>query len=394
MTHTMLAVLLTTCGQLPKRFEIQRLESEPLSSTIQSLTLDGSLTIADGTKQAAGTWYSLRREGVLNPELIRDAHVELTNGDRIRGTIVDADGDAVRFRLTLPGTEQIIRLPLSTIRVVWSVRRPASDPNWLQGARKRDVVQTRSGDLIHCVITSIDSGKNFMTYQVDGKDQRLDLSKIAAIGFNTELARVRKPKGPYYRLTLTNGSRISVLSITYSDKVWTAQTLLKQEIHITNDSLLSVDVEQGKAIWLADITPSKYQCQVQDGDSIPLAINRSATGKFLRLQTAGGEGTYDRGIGLQSECFATYSLAGKYRRFEAMAGLDARSGIRGDAILVVLVDGKEQALPSAGKLTLAGGPITLRVDLTRAKEVTIAIKKGNGGTVQDVVNLVEARLVP
>ena len=78
---------------------------------------------------------------------------------------------------------------------------------------------------------------------------------------------------------------------------------------------------------------------------------------------------------------------------EALVGLDARSGVRGDANLVVLVDGKEQGLPLAGKLTLAGGPIVLRVDLPQAKEVTIVIKRGHGGVVQDHVNLVGARLV-
>ena len=394
MTHAFFAVLLTTCGQMPEKFEVRRLEGESKSSALQSLTPDGSLTLASNEKHAAGTWYSLRREGISNPDVPRDPHVELTNGDRMRGTIVDADGDAVRFRLSMPGTEQFIRLPFSAIRVIWTVRRPASDPKWLHVARKRDVIQTRSGDQLLGAITSMDPDQNVVTFQVDGKDQRLDFTKLAAIGFNTDLARVRKPKGPYYRLALADGSRMSVLSITYDGKSWSAQSLFKEIVHIPNDQILAIDVEQGKTIWLADISPAKYQYQVQSADSIPLAVNRSVSGEFLRLRTSAGEGTFDRGIGLQSECSVTYSLGGKYHRFEALVGLDARSGVRGDAILVVLVDGKEQVLPSAGRLTLAGGLIAVRVDLTQGKELTIVIKPGNGGTIQDHVNLVEARLVP
>ena len=394
MIHSLLAVLWATCGQTPERFEIRRLDGEPRLSVIHGMSLDGTLTFAVGEKQAGGSWYSLRREGLPNPADPRAPHIELANGDRIRGTIVEADGDAVRLRLAMPRAEQIIRLPLSAIRAIWTIRRPASDPKWLQDARKRDVIQTRSGDRILGAITSIDPGKNVVTYQVQGKDQQLDLTKLAAIGFNTDLARVRNPKGPYYRLTLADGSRMSVLSIAYDGKVWSAQTPFKETVQIPGDQVLAIDVEQGKASWLTDVTPTKYQYQVQGTEPIPLAVNRCVTGEFLRLRTATGEGTFDRGIGLQSECSVTYSLGGKYRRFEALAGLDARSGVRGDAILVVLVDGKEQALLSGGKLTLAGGPIAVRVDLTQAKELTIAIKQGNGGTVQDHVNLVEARLVP
>jgi len=393
MTHTFLAVLLTTCSQIPERFEIRLLEGEPQWKVIQGLAIDGSLTLAADEKQEAGTWYSVRKEGVLSPDVIRDAHVELTNGDRIRGTIIDADGDAVRFRLALSETEQIIRLPFSAIRVIWTVRRPAFDPAWLQGKRKRDVIQTRSGDLILGAITGIDPAKNLLTHQIDGKDHRVEFTKIAAIGLNTGLARIRKPKGPYYRLTLADGSRMSALSITSDGKSWSAQTLFKEIVQIPGNQLLAIDVEQGKAIWLADITPAKYQHQIQGDDSISLAVNRCMSGDFLRLRTQTGEATFDRGIGLQSECSLVYSLNGKYRRFEALVGLDARSGVRGDAILVVLVDGKEQALPLSGKLTLAGGPIAVRVDLPQAKELTIVIKRGNGGIVQDHVNLVEARLV-
>jgi len=394
MTQTILAVLFATGAQTTDRFEIRRMDGEPQLSVIQGILVDGTLTFADGEKQAGGTWYTLRREGVPYPAEMRAPHAELANGDRIQGTIASADGDAVLFRLALPGVEQIIRLPLSAIRVIWTTRQPASDPKWLQGSRKRDVIQTRSGDQILGAITSIDPSKNLLAYQVEGKDQSLNFTKLAAIAFNTELARVRKPKGLYYRLTMANGSRMSVLSITYDGKEWTAETLFKEKIRVPGPQVIAIDVEQGKVSWLADVTPAKYQSRVEGTEPTPLAVNRCVTGDFLRLRSAAGEETFDRGIGLQSECSVTYSLAEKYRRFEALAGLDAKSGVRGDAILVVLVDGKEQTLPLAGKLTLASGSIVVRVDLTQAKELTIVVKQGNGGTVQDHVNLVEARLVP
>ena len=77
----------------------------------------------------------------------------------------------------------------------------------------------------------------------------------------------------------------------------------------------------------------------------------------MTLKTDAGESTFDRGVGLHAECTVTYALAGKYRRFETLAGLDARTGIQGNAQLVVLIDGKEQPLANGGRLTNRTAPI-------------------------------------
>jgi hypothetical protein len=60
----------------------------------------------------------------------------------------------------------------------------------------------------------------------------------------------------------------------------------------------------------------------------------------------------------------------------------------------VFVDGKEHPLPAGGRITSADGPIPVRVDVTGAKELTINVRRGTGGNVQDYVDLTEARLVP
>jgi hypothetical protein len=51
-------------------------------------------------------------------------------------------------------------------------------------------------------------------------------------------------------------------------------------------------------------------------------------------------------------------------------------------------------LPRAGRLTPAAEALPLSVDVTGAKELSIVIRRGKGGGVQDRVNLAEARLVP
>ena len=87
-------------------------------------------------------------------------------------------------------------------------------------------------------------------------------------------------------------------------------------------------------------------------------------------------------------------LDGRFRRFETLAGLDARTGTRGDALLAISVDGKEVELPGGGRLTNSGAPLPLKIDVSGAKELKIVVREGNGGIVQDQVNLADARLIP
>jgi hypothetical protein len=345
-------------------------------------------------KIAGADWYALRRATGLLPSWPRGSHVELLIGDRIAGKLQNADSDAVHWRLNFDGKEQVVRIPISSLRVAWLTRSPDVEPDWLGGPRKRDVFLTRSGGLVLGALADVDSAKSVLRYQVDGKDQQLDLGRVAAIAFNTELARLRRPKGPYYRATLADGSRLTVTQATFDGKSWSLQTPFKQQIRVPAADIISLDVEQGRVIWLSDLKPADYRYQSFDGEQVTWVPDRCVSGQPMRLKFKEGESTYDRGIGLHAECSLTYSLDGLYSRFEAIVGLDAISGVKGDATIKIVVDGKEIELPNKGKLTISSGPITLQVDVKKAKDLKIVIGSGEGGNIQDHVNLAESRLIP
>jgi len=396
MATATLALLLAATVPAGSDFEVRTLGGLPVTGAVQTLDADGSLVVGDQTV-GAGEWYSVRRANAALPPWPRAPHVELNTGDRVAGTSAGADGDALRLKLSVPGAkDQFVRFPLSAVRAVWLTTRPANgpDPDWLTAPRKRDLFLARNGDSAAGALTEIDPTGNAVHFQADGRDHRLDLSKLAAIAFNTDLARTRRPKGPYYRLTLVDGTRLKVQTATFDGRTWTATTLFKDEIQIPADQLVSVDVEQGQATYLSDLKPTKYQYHTFDGEQYTWVADGCVTGRSITIRGASGKSTFDRGLGLHADCIISYALRGKYRRFEALAGLDARSGARGNAALIVRVDGKEQGLPAGGRLTDAGGPVAVRIDVTGAKELTIEIGRGAGGHVRDHVNLAEARLVP
>jgi NPCBM/NEW2 domain len=384
---------MSICGDSTPEFEVRCIDGKARSGAVASLAADGSLAL-DGDKSiVAGEWYSLRRTDKPLPSWPRGPHAELTNGDRVVGSVVAADGDAIVFA-PAGAADQKLRFPLSALRDVWNSRPDDREPAWLSAPRRRDVILSRNGDLASGALTAIDRASNRIRFQVEGKDQELDLSKVAAIGFNTDLARVRRLKGPYYRLTLADGTRLSASTLALDGKLWKATTLFNDNLSMPADQIVSIDVEQGKAVSLSQLKPTTFQHQSMDGETVAWAANRCVSGAALRLKTALGESTFDRGIGLHSVSTIVYSLVGKYRRFEAIAGLDARTGTRGDAVLAVFVDGKERELPRGGKLVFSEGPLALQLDVTGAKELTIVVRPGRGGTVQDHVNLADALLIP
>jgi len=397
MSVTAFVLLAAVCAaDRATQFEVRVYDGEPVRGSFETMGAGGTLTFADGKAISGGDWYCMRRTPGVLPPWPREPHVELTNGDRIRGVIASADGDSLRLAVAWPGVpDQILQFPISSVRVTWLRSGPPdAEPAWLAGPRKRDVILSRNGDLTLGALMAIDVSKSQVRFQADGKDRELPLSKVSAVAFNTDLARVRRPKGPYYRLVLTDGTRLSVTALTFDQRLWTAQTLFKESIKIPADRIVAIDVEQGKAAYLSDVKPEKYEYQSFDGENRSWVADRNAIGQAMRLKTPEGESTFDRGVGLHAECRITYPLGGKFRRFESLVGLDAESGVRGDAILEITVDGKSIELPARGRLTQSGGAIALKVDVAGAKQLTIAVGPGNGGIVHDIVNLAVARLIP
>ena len=224
MTTATLCVLLSVsrAGAAPGS-RSGRLPASRSSVGCRDSAADGSVAVGDKTV-AGGEWYSVRRADAALPPWPRAPHVELTNGDRLVGTVNEADGDALRLARGFPGeADKLVRFPLSALRAVWLTppagRRPG--PRLADGppqARPVPGSQRRLGD------RGADGHRpGPQRGPVPGRRQgptRWNSTKLAAVGFNTDLARVRRPKGPYYRLTLADGSRLSVQSVTFDGRVW------------------------------------------------------------------------------------------------------------------------------------------------------------------------------
>jgi len=248
-------------------------------------------------------------------------------------------------------------------------------------------VLLRNGDVLEGTLAGMD--EKTVSLEIEKKEVEVKLDKVAAIALSTELTAARLPKSPYGRLVLANGCRLSLASATCNGKLLTGTTLLGTEAKIPLDQIVALYVHQGRAVYLSDLKPSKIEQVPYLDVAAPPVRDGSVKGRDLRL--AGS--TYDKGLGMHSACRMTYDIGGAYKRFEALVGLDDVTGREGSVGVEVLVDGKPQKPGLDKDLTHRNGPLTVRVDVSGAKQLTLSVTFGERGDVQDDVDWVDARLI-
>lgn len=360
-----------------------------------------AVTFAPGTVDVpAGELVGLRRAGVALPAWPAGPGVILANGDRVAGIVTGGDARVLRFTpgfVAKTGADGWA-VPVSVLAAVWATAVPADAPadvakySWAGG--KTDAVLARSGDVTRGTVEAFTaSPAGVRVKPAAGPAVAVPLAAVAAVAFDPALSLARKPKGAFARVVLANGSRISLTAVEIAADVLTGNTAWGGAVRVPLADLVALDVIQGKAVYLSDLTPAEATVDGFNGVAWPWAADRTVRGGPLRLTGPAGTDTFDKGVGTHSRTRLTYALDGKYQTFEAVVGLDPTTGRRGAVDAAVLVDGTAVPLPKLLGLTLASGPQAVRVPVAGAKRLTLVVDFGAGGDVQDVVNWAAARVV-
>jgi hypothetical protein len=369
----------------PPSFTLNTASGKSLKGPLRELGSGWSVRLGDGRADGADV-VSLRRDGAaLPPGPVRE-HVVFANGDRLAGRVPGLEGERLSFQF---GREPM-PLPLSALSVVWLAAPEGAEPDrllrrLLGETRRRDLVLLRNGDAVEGVVNGLDA--RALRLDVNRKELTIERGKVAVIALNTELTRALKPKAAYGLLVLRDGTRLSLASAGCADgKTLTGETLFKSPVSFPVEDVVALSVQGGAAVPLSELKANKFEHTPYLGCSWPYVLDGSVDRRDLRL--AGS--TYDRGIGMHTASRLSYDLDGRYRRFEALVGLDDTSGRGGSTHVRVLVDGR----PGADREFFGRGePFAVRVDVTGARELTLVADFGERGGVQGHVDWADARLI-
>jgi hypothetical protein len=378
-------------------FTVRSVDGASLTGSLREIGDDWTVVLTGQTaaRTPGDDLLSLRRIGLPLPPFPTGPQVLFANGDRLAGTVREIVRERVAFTPAL-GNGPELSLPLSALSVLW-LAEPAGEPDaallrrrLLAGPRSRDAVWLRNGDVIEGTLTGLD--RDGLHVDADRKPVVIERNKVAYIALNTELARTLRPKGTHGRLTLADGSRLSLASVKADAQSLTGRTLFGGTVPVPVEQVVALDLRGGTAVYLSDVKPRAYKhVPWSSGLTWPYVADGSVSGQDLHL----GGGTYDKGIGMHCGSELTFALGGTYRRFEAVVGLDDQEGQGGIVRLRVLVDGKPRDLGWDKELTARDGPQTVRIDVAGGQELTLVVERGRGGwwDQQGHVNWVDAQLV-
>jgi hypothetical protein len=391
-------------GQTPApQFDLTTAPGATHSGSLQGIEADGSVRLQTGPKALrvpGADVVSLRRRGLALPAHPAGPQVVFANGDRVplhARPGLRLTGERLHFRPQTPlrpgGTD--LDPPLRTVALVWlSAPAGAGDAapflrRLLAEPRPRDLVLLRDGDRVEGNLVAL--GPEGCRVLAGRRRVDLPLERVGVIVRGGQIRALDPPAGPYGHLVLTDGSRLALTAARADGERRTlrGKTAFGAAIEVPLERVAALDVRQGVAVYLSDLEPRAYEHTAFLGASWPLARDGTVAGRELRL----GGATYDKGLGMHSASRVTYDLGGRYRRFEAVVGLDERTGKRGRVRVAVLVDGKERPLDRGGALTLADGPVRVRLDVREARTLTLVVRFGRFGDVQGHVNWADARLI-
>ena len=351
---------------------------------------------------AGGELVSLKRKNATLPISVPNNLLILANGDRLvldAALVPELRDDRLLFRPATPLqlAQETASISVSLVSLLWfagserdndpllTLRRLHSQP----GAR--DLILLGNGDQLEGTISGLDA-KQGLRATVNQRDMTLPAHKLAAIAFNKELQTRLRTTGPVAHLVLANGTRVGVskLRLSAGNRTLEGKTLFGVDCSIPLESLVSLQIRGGRAVYLSDLIPSRQEQQPFLGVSWPLARDSSVAGRDLLL--AGS--AYDKGLGMHAGTRVTFDLKGEYRWFEAVVGMDDVTGKRGQARFSIQVDGKVLETHGSKELCATDPPRVVRVSVLQAKELTLVTDFSETfGNVQAHVNWADARLV-
>jgi hypothetical protein len=383
-------VALISVADAPHFEAISAAKSETVTGELSKLAPDWSARIGKETIPS-GELIELRQVGVVRamPPFDRP-HVLLANGDRWPGHILGIADDKVRFMADW-GSKQELTLRLSAIVSIWmSTPRPDSELrpsnlDLLSRKRPTDEAHLVNGDVIRGTLSNIESGS--LAMDEGGTVKKVPIERVAAIVLSSDLTRANKPKGAIAKIVLTNGGRLSLSEVALQDGRLVGKSAGEQNVRVMLGDIAQLVLVGGKAIYLSELTPVKYEHTPYLGVTWALARDRNTAEGWLRL----GENAFDRGIGMHSQSVVSYSVPPGATRFETWVGLDAVAGARGQVKVIAKLDGRDVF----GPVDLSGDqpPKHFAIPISGAKTLTLIVEFGRGADVQDHVDWGDARFI-
>ncbi|MBI5363052.1 MAG: NPCBM/NEW2 domain-containing protein [Planctomycetes bacterium] len=356
--------------------------------TVELTTLDGKTT----TRPAAGfETKDPREQGAHLVHFdVTSAPIEsaadtceltLAGGERWIGKLTARAGEELAVTL-LPNVVLIASIDeLATL--VYRERIPAEWTGTLGPAKEGDRLYRVQGNALDVLDGAIEEftaqGVRFHGARVDSRT--FAWNEVAALyveGLGAHAAQATTAAGVPVRVELVQGSRVkgALKQIGSGKLALTARR--DQTIELPLGALRELFVDDGRAVWLSDLSPTRAEESRPFGDDLGMTwkhqIDRSVTGRPLR---AAGR-AFAHGIGVHAPSTLAWKVEPDWKTLRGRVAIDDETqtlAARGAVQFRVIVDGKkawESPVVRGGDAPVQLPPI----DLANATELVLEVDPG------------------
>jgi len=397
LAASLLAVPLMAAAEEPPRFDMGTLDGQTVRVELIGINAKTGITCRVGRTKAHFALDEILR---IAPVVDADAGVHAPSVGR---ALHLGDGGILRGRL-VAGDEQPPRAVRVELIADHAVTAPFTRLAAVRLGPVEDVVMQRS---FTQRVASREPGRDFMVVSKDGKAlivpgslERLGpdgwafhfggTTRSAALekvyGFVFGAPAVAPPRRPATVL-LTNGNRFTAKLVSADAETLTLNADAFGPITLPWRHVRVIDRRSNRRVHVSDLQPSKTEQRSVMGLSWPPRMNRSVTGKLLRL----GKKTYADGIGVHAYTALTYKLDGAYERFDALVGVDDSVSPAGSVVFRVKADGR--TLHETKTLRGGTGAVRISVDVTAVRTLILECDVADELDLSDHANWVNAVLI-
>jgi hypothetical protein len=347
----------------PPQFEVQPLRGAAVSGRLVAVDAKGVTVETAGGRV---TWLPSELMGITArpkpaaPATEAEARIDLVDGSLLAAREFTTHNGSARI---LPrGAVETIVLPLGSLSAVrFQPDTAASRNEWARLLKMKTtgaLLVILRGDVVdYHPGAAGDVTEKTVAFDLDGEVVPVKRSKVFGLIYHA--AAGGEQSEPVCWLTDGGGSRWAVRTMTLEadkDKLaWT--TIAGASASCPLQQVSQIDLSGGKVVYLSDLKPES----VAYTPYFPLRQELPAEGAFFRPRQdrnleskplrLGGQ-QFPKGLALHSRTEVVYYLPGRFRRFQAVAGIDDDVRPRGAVHLVLRGDGKvlwEATLSGADK---------------------------------------------
>jgi hypothetical protein len=372
--------------------EVRTVSGKVLTGELLSLT-DKQVVIGSGNSRTT----TLVSE-VLNIDLQHESapptgkysDVELTDGSLLHCSRFALKGKEVELKLA--SSEQTLKLPLAAVAYLLNeADESANREEWQKLLAKKgnqDLVVIKSGGVMNALEVTFgdgnDKGEIAFERQAGGvrKKREVDPARIQGMIF---VRRDNSNVPQFCRVQDANQNLLIAAKIELTAQGMAITTVSGAKVELPKSAVCRLDFNNDKVVFLSDLKPAEIIQRSKQGRKDALGIDKNLDNGTLQIE----EQPYNKGLAVHAHTELVYPIDGKYRRLEAVLGMDATVGGNGQPVVKIEGDGKELFSTTVTRATKSQ---KLNLDVSGVKQMRIIVTSNGVFDFGDHVDLANAKL--